>query len=208
MARPRRPSTGKRGPITDHLDLKRLHARDPELLTELVRELSPRIWVAIRRYARDDDQSDDLLQDCWVRILERLDTYRRDGSFAAWALEVSRNLCRMKARARKRAVEVVPVRNVDEQAGGDPGSAAGSPQTEDPRRESRKRVVYAALGRLPDRERDVIVLRLLEGRTTAEAAEIVGVSERAVRMILVRGMTRLRQMEELRELLGGWNAPK
>ncbi len=178
------------------------------MLTELVQELSPRIWVTIRRYARDDDQSDDLLQDCWVRILEHLDTYRRDESFAAWALEVSQNLCRTKARARKsaRAVEV-PVRNVDEQAGGDPGSAAGSPQTEDRRRESRKRVLYEALGRLPDRERDVIVLRLLEGRTTKEAAEIVGVSERAVRMILVRGMTRLRQMEELRELLAGWNAP-
>ena len=179
------------------------------MLTELVRELSPRIWVAIRQYARDDDQSDDLLQDCWVRILEHLDTYRRDESFAAWALEVSQNLCRMIARARKTArVVEVPVWDVDEQAGGDPGSTAGSPQTEDRRGESRKRVVYEALGRLPDRERDVIVLRLLEGRTTAEAAEIVGVSERAVRMILVRGMTRLRQMEELRELLGGWNAPK
>ncbi len=145
----------------------------------------------------------------WAILGAGLARQGRPESFAAWALEVRQNLCRMKARARKSArVVEVPVSNVDEQAVGDPGSAAGSPQIEDRWRESRNRVVYAALGRLPDRERDVIVLRLLEGRTTAEAAEIVGVGERAVRMILARGMTRLRQMEELRELLGGWNAPE
>lgn len=50
----------------------------------------------------------------------------------------------------------------------------------------------------------MIVLRLLQGRTTAETAEILRVSGDAVREILHRGMTRLKRMEELRDLLAEW----
>lgn len=66
-------------------------------------ELSPRIRVAIRTYADTDDDVDDLLQECWVHILERLDRYEPRGSFAGWAVAVSRNVCKMRLRAKKRA---------------------------------------------------------------------------------------------------------
>lgn len=210
MGSPTDHPRGKRRPITDHLDIKRLHARDPELLTALVRDLGPRIWVAIRPYARDDDHADDLLQDCWIRILEQLDTYRRDESFAAWALEVSRNLCKMRARARKRAGFVeVPVGRIEgAEQEDDPGFAEESRQAANRWPEPWKRTVYEALGRLPEREREMIVLRLLEGRKASEAAKILGVSVRAARLILARGMARLRQMEELRKILRGSNTSK
>lgn len=65
--------------------------------------------------------------------------------------------------------------------------------------------MHAALGRLTDRERDVIVLRLLEGKGTGETAIALGISESAVRSILLRAMTRLSRMEELRGLLPDWN---
>ena len=68
----------------------------------------------------------------------------------------------------------------------------------------RQQAIYKALGRLPDRERDVIVLRLLEGRDTEETADILRVSRPAVRSILLRGMTRLKRMKEVRELLPEW----
>ncbi|MDE2983722.1 MAG: hypothetical protein OXU69_03370 [Gemmatimonadota bacterium] len=58
--------------------------------------------------------------------------------------------------------------------------------------------------RLPDRERDVIVLRLLQGRIKAETAEILSQSADAVREILHRGLTRMKLMEELRGLLTKW----
>lgn len=178
------------------------------MLTALVRDLGPRIWVAIRPYALDDDHADDLVRDCWIRILEQLDNYRRDESFAAWAVEVSQNLCKMRARARKRAGFVeAPVGSIEE-AEDDPGSAEKPRQSTNPWQESRRRAVYDALGRLPDRERDMIVLRLIEGRKAAEAAEILGVSARAARLILARGMARLRQMEELRGLFPRSNTPK
>lgn len=178
-----------------------MRARDPELLTELVRELSPRIRVAIRTFADSDEEVDDLLQACWVRILDRLDRYEPSGSFAGWATKVSKNVCLTNLRDRKRA-GVVEVdfheeiwSNLD-----DDGAPAGR-ESEQLRWEQ---LVHEALARLPDREREVIVLRLLEGKTTAEAAQILKVSEAGVRGILHRGMTRLKRMEELRGLLAEW----
>lgn len=161
--------------------------------------------MAIRRYARDDDQADDFLQDCWVQILEQLDSYTPDSTFAGWAIAVSRNVCRMKLREERRAAMVeVALETVEEElvADADPGEETRA--AHESRRRLWKRAVYDALGRLPDRERDAIVLRLLEGRDTSETAAILGVNERTVRSVLLRGMTRLRRMEDLRKLLPEW----
>lgn len=170
-----------------------------------MRELSPRIWVAIRSYARDDDNANDLLQDCWVRILENLDTYGSRGSFASWSIALSRNMCKTKLRVRKRKrIAEVEISGIDERAWHNPDADSEATREEDPRLEVWKRSVYDALGRLSDRERDVIVLRLLQGKDTAETATALEVSEEAVRAILVRAITRLRKMEELRALLPEW----
>lgn len=96
------------------------------------------------------------------------------------------------------------IQGIGEKGWPSPESHREPAREEDPRLEFWKRVVYDALGRLSDRERDAIVLRLLEGKDTAETARALAVSEEAVRAILVRGMTRLRQMEELRALLPEW----
>ena len=122
-------------------------------------EIGSRIWYAIRHFARDDDHADDLQQDCWQVILERLHHYGGRGSFASWAIAVSKNVCRMQLRKAKRA-------GGHEVALEDPGAVPGSapnPEDELVLGELRE-VLYRALGELPDRERDVIVLRLLEER--------------------------------------------
>ena len=80
----------------------------------------------------------------------------------------------------------------------------GTPDGQEPEQPRWERFVHEALARLPDRERDVIVLRLFQEKTAAEAAEILKVSERAGTDILQRAMTRLKRMEELQELLPKW----
>ena len=164
-----------------------------------MRVTSPRILATIRGYARDDDQANDLLQDCWVHILKRLDGFTWNGSFAAWAIAVSKNVCKMRLRREKRAnVSEVALEDIGEVASGGPDPA------DELELRRQRRAVHSALGRLPDRERDVILLRLLEGRGTAETARVLEISNAGVRSIFARGMSRLRRMEEVRELLLEW----
>ena len=162
-------------------------------------EFSPRIWVSIRSYARDEDHADDLLQDCWMAILIRLDRFRRNDSFARWAIAVSKNVCFDKLRAGKAAkVEEVSLESIPELA------ADGSDPLEELGRRRARPIAYAALSRLSDRERDAIVLWVLMERSLTETATALGVTEPGARTILVRAMSRLRRMPQMRTLLMDW----
>ena len=173
-------------------DRERFHAGDKALFRDLVRETSPRMLRVIRGYARDDDDAADLLQLCWIRIYRKRARFAGTGSFLGWALTVSRNVCRMEARKRQRSPLI---RLVDH---GDLVNPAPGP-AEQLRRQERAAAVYAALERLTVRERDAILLRILEGRSTTEVARILAVKEVSVRSLVHRGLKKLRRMDTLIE---------
>ena len=163
-----------------------------------MREVGPRILVAIRRYARDDHHAQDLLQDCWAHILGRLDRFRGDTSFATWAIRVSKNLCSSKRRDEKRkGITEVPL-------GASADAAAGALDALEEQRRHLRHAVYAGLARIPDRERDAILLRVIQGRSPAATAERLGVSRAGERAIFRRGMRNLARTKELRGLLPDW----
>ena len=162
-------------------------------------ELSPRIWVAIRPYARDDEDAQDLLQDCWLAILERLDQFTRHGSFARWAITLSKNRCvdAVRVEKRNRAAEV-PLASPMEWA------ADWCDPLDEVRREEAQPIVQDALSRLTDRERDTLTVWVVMGRNLKDTAETIGVSQSAARSILDRTMSKLRRMPEMRALLMDW----
>ncbi len=171
-------------------DLERFRAGDQELFRELVREVSPRLLRVIRGFARDGDHADDLLQTTWIRIYRKRARFSGTGSFLGWALTVCRNVCRMDARARQRA----RLLRLDDQrtlADPKPGPAERSV------RRQRAAALYGALEKLAVRERDAILMRLIEGRSAAEVGRILGVKEVSVRSLIHRGLGKLGRMEAL-----------
>lgn len=176
------------------VDLARLHARDPVLLRRLVGEITPSIQATVRTFATDSDDAEDLVQECWIHILAKLDRFHQDGSFRAWAVVVSRNYCRETWKARK--AKAIPTVRVDEAP--EPASKELAPDEALERRDLRL-AVRKALARLPDRERDAAVMKLMEGRPTSEIARRLGVSETAVRKLICRASYKLREMTELRD---------
>ena len=165
----------------------------------MVGEYGARIRVIVCSFEHDDDNADDLFQDCWGYIVERLDRYSGKGSFGGWSSAVTRNYCRMRARKAKRM-------RVNEVALEHPNQVlATAPDPEETLvRRRQSELLHRALGNLPDRERDAIILRVMEGRGTAYTATALQTSPASVRTILARGMTRLRRMKEIRELFVDW----
>jgi len=177
---------------SDGFDRKRFHAGDRALFRRLVRETSPRMLRVIRGYARDDDHAADLLQACWIRIYRKRARFSGTGSFLGWALTVCRNVCRAEARKRRHG-SLVRLDQHPDLPDRTPGPA------EQLRSKDRAAALYAALERLRERERDAILLRILEGRSTAEVARILEVKEASVRSLVHRGLKKLRQMDWLAE---------
>jgi len=161
-----------------------------------VQQISPRMRAAIRRYARDDDDADDLLQDCWVQVIVQLENFKRNGSFPAWAIAVGKNVGRMARRRRQRTRE--------QRAAPDSSEAVldrrPNPEEQLVSNEIGE-LLSSALARLPDRERDMMVLRFIEDRSTADAAAQIGVTVRSARTIQRRAIHRLRSMSDVMEQL-------
>lgn len=134
-----------------------------------------------------------------MAILSRLDQFRWNGSFARWAIAVSRNTCVDSLRAEQRSrVPEVPLATVPELA------VDGPEPLDKVRRQQARPIIDAALDRLSDRERDALTLWTLMGRSLSETAAALGVSRSRLRPILARGMSKLRRMPEMRALLMDW----
>ena len=176
------------------IDLERFRAGDPDLFRELVTVISPRLQRAIRSYSSDDDDAEDLLQECWVRIYRKRAKFSGRGSFFQWALVVSRNVCKMERRGKS------PLTRVSLEDQGEIRDLAPGP-VDQMRSHRRAAVLYSALAGLREREQRAIALRLLEGRPTAEVAFILGVKEVSVRSLIHRGLQKLRAMDSLMELM-------
>jgi RNA polymerase sigma-70 factor (ECF subfamily) len=154
-----------------------------------------------RRVAARVDPSD-IVQEALLDAAARLDDYLRNRPlpFHAWlrwlAADRVADAYRRHVQADRRSVRreqpPLPAESADRLAD-QLAAAASSPSTGLRRRERAERV-RAALGRLSERDRDVLALRYLEGLSTAEAAAVLGVTEGATKVRLLRAMQRLRDL--------------
>jgi RNA polymerase sigma-70 factor (ECF subfamily) len=184
----------------------RLLARHRPRLRRMVRlHLDPRLGARL-------DPSD-VVQEALAEADRRLEDYLRQPPlpFYPWlrqiALDRLRDLRRRHVRAGKRSVtrEEPGVLGLPDESAAELAARlidlGSSPSRSLLRQELRERV-RAALGRLPARDREVLVLRHLEEMPVREVAAVLGAGEGAVRMRLVRALGRLRDLldQDLGEL--------
>lgn len=155
-------------------------------LNDLIEQHIPRL----RRYARaltgDRAAADDLVQDTLERALSRFHLWRRGSDLRAWLFTIMHNIFVNQARSRMRrqheSLETEPA-----------AEAVRAPEPD----WLEVRDLDAALVRLPDEQRAVVLLVGLEQFTYEEAARVLGVPIGTI-------MSRLsRARERLRAILGG-----
>ncbi len=136
--------------------------------------------------AGDKTEADDLCQDIWLEALRSLATYEGKSAFRGWIHGVAVNVCRR--RYRKKTVPSVALPD-DIHVSQSGGSAAPTTAAAEARV-----VLEEALSRLPDEQREVVILHELQGFSYAEIAQIVGCPNGTVKSRLHYAMEALRQM--------------
>lgn len=141
---------------------------------------------ALRRYAqallRDRAAADDLVQDCLERALARRAGWRGEGSVRAWMFRILVNLHRDGLRHRPPGVQLSVVADGMAELAR-PGAQEGHMAL---------REVQAAIARLPDDQRQALLLVALEGMSLAEAAGVLGLAEGTLASRLGRARATLR----------------
>lgn len=156
------------------LDIDRFHAGDERLFAELVPSYSPRLVPHLRRYAASPADVADLLQDVWLRAYQKRRTFEGRGSLFGWLLTICRT------------VGLAAVSNRDVTVDSDPTLQLAAPDDIEPELQRRTdwEQLRAAVDCLPPRQREIVLLRLVEDRSTAETARTLGCAEGTVKAAL------------------------
>ncbi|NQU24117.1 MAG: sigma-70 family RNA polymerase sigma factor [Candidatus Nealsonbacteria bacterium] len=165
-------------------------AREAVALEDLVAEHQQRIaGLAYRLLDRPDDVAD-VVQEVFLAAFRNLRRFRGESSLATWLTTITVNKCRSHVRRRRlglRAWLEIAARAVA--SGGGPGPGEAAEVHEEVRR---------AVGRLPRRFREPIVLRYFQKMPIAEIAEVLRISPCNVEVRLSRARARLRETLSVR----------
>jgi RNA polymerase sigma-70 factor (ECF subfamily) len=126
------------------------------------------------------DAVDDLVQDVFLTVYQRLDSLRDPAAFGGWLAMIARNRATDHHRRTRETEELDERMAVTHDAG-----------------EQQAQAALAAIRQLPEAYRETLILRLVEGMSGAEIAGRTGLTPASVRVNLHRGM------KMLREQLGG-----
>lgn len=132
------------------------------------------------------DDAEDLAQETFVRVFRQAGSYRAEGRFRSWLLRIAGNLARSRHR-RRRLLKWLPLDLERHDV------AATAPSAERHlEAEQTASVVRAAIARLPERQRQALVLHRFQGLRYVEVAEAMGTSLSGVESLIQRALAGLR----------------
>lgn len=141
----------------------------------------PRVLGFATRLLGDRAEAEDVAQDTMLRLWRMAPDWQAGrAQLSTWLYRVALNLCTDRQRSRQRRA-ATPLDDIAEPADPAPGAEAALIE------EGRMQALHSALAALPDRQRQAVVLRHIEGLANPEIAEILGIGVEAVESLTARG---------------------
>ena len=174
----------------DELLLRRARQGDADAFEQLMTPLEKLIWRVCWHYTGQRETASDCAQEAMIKIWRSLDSYRGDCAFESWVYRIAAN-CSMDAMRKKKRYMSESIEPLKE-AGFDP--ADPEPGTEEKViAAERKRQLRECITRLPEDQRDALVMTQLEGMSYEDAARRLDVSEGTIKSRVNRAKAKLKE---------------
>ncbi len=182
--------------------LGRLRNGDEEAFLMLVGRYQQPMLRLARTMVSSHAVAEEAVQDTWMGVVRGIDRFEGRSSFKTWLFRILVN------RTRSAGAREVPSVPIDEAHAVDPARFDAQGHWAEPvmawTEESEERldaarwspILKTAISRLPERQRQVVMLRDVEGLSSAEACDVLGISVGNQRILLHRGRARLREVVE------------
>jgi RNA polymerase sigma-70 factor, ECF subfamily len=179
--------------------LELMRAGNQDAFLELVTRHQPSMMRLARSFVPSSAVAEEVVQDTWIGVLRGVDKFAGRSSFKTWLLRILVNRARSTGVAESRSVAIGDAGPaVDRSRFDATGGWMSPPQhwVEDSHdrlhAESLSDQLRSALEELPGRQREVLLLRDVDGLTSDEVCEVLDISEGNQRVLLHRGRSRLR----------------
>jgi RNA polymerase sigma-70 factor (ECF subfamily) len=192
----------------DHALLKALRNGNEEVFSDLVERWSGVMLRLALSHVKNVSIAEEVVQDAWLTVLRSLDRFELRSTFRTWVLGIVVNLARSRTRAERRSVAfsledpvVEPARFLPQDHARWPHHWAIEPASwRTPEQEllagETRKVLLDAIETLPSAQREVLVLRDLEGLAAADVCNILGLTDTHQRVLLHRARSRVRNALE------------
>jgi len=166
--------------------IARARRGDPSAFEEIVRLYQRRVYGVALRIVHAHDVADDVTQEAFLRAWRSLDRFELGRPFGPWVCRIAANLAVNHVRSPRAREEGLPDGHAETRTNA-PGPLGALLDAEG------ASVLERAMGQLPQEQRAVLVLRVVEELSYAEIAETLGISPGTVMSRLFRARERLAQ---------------
>jgi RNA polymerase sigma-70 factor (ECF subfamily) len=176
-------------PVSDQALVERARGGDLTAFELLMRRHNQRVYRVVRSVLRESAELEDVMQQAYLSAFVHLPEFQGAARWSTWVCRIALNeaLGRLRQRGRFVSLEATSEDGMPE---------SWKPWTVDPERAAEGRelrgVLEQAVERLPEIYRSVLVMREVEGMSTAETAAVLGVTEEVVKTRLHRARAAVR----------------
>ena len=191
--------------FSDEQLVARARAKDFGAFEELLERYEDKVFRLAYRFVRNESEAKEILQDTFLSIWRKLDTFKGDSLFSSWVYRVAANTALMRLRSQRRhpqiSTEDLPAGFLDNYrpSGAEglahlpsPGANWAKRPDEQLQSDEMRRHIQAAVDELPELYRTVFLIRDVEGLSTEETGDILGISVPTVKTRLHRARIALR----------------
>jgi RNA polymerase sigma-70 factor (ECF subfamily) len=182
--------------VTDEMALVHAAKRgDLEAFSQLVNRYDRNIFRIAQHITHNEEDAQDVVQDAFLKAYQNLEQFQENSKFYTWLVRIAVNEALMKLRKRRTDRTVSLDEDVETEEGSMPREVADwSPNPEQLYGQSELGdILKKTIQGLPPGFRTVFVLRDVEGLSTEETAEMLGLSVPAVKSRLLRARLQLRE---------------
>ena len=171
--------------IEDYILIRRIQNGNTEAFEALVRKYYQNIYnFCVRRCNGDTTLAADLTQDTFLKLIEHIQQYRLTGKFMNFLLTIAVNTS--NNHFKKKSPDIVDMDTLST-------VPSNLNVSEEVLRQENAKIIQQAIDRLPDIQKEVIILRFYNDRKLKEIAAITGVSLPTAKSRLKQGLDKLKR---------------
>ncbi|MBO7133237.1 MAG: sigma-70 family RNA polymerase sigma factor [Bacteroidales bacterium] len=160
--------------------IRKCQQKSRKAFEELYRKFSPFVYGICLRYAKNRDEAQDILQECFIKVMERIGEFRFEGSFEGWLQRMVVNESLNYLKVNKNSFSEIDEEDADAE---DVAADIVSDMT--------AKELLDVISRLPDGYRTIFNLYVIEGYQHNEIAEILNITESTSRSQLKKAREQL-----------------
>lgn len=176
---------------SDEVLVERARAHDVAAFEQLMRRHNERVYRVVRSVLRDRAEVEDVMQHAYLAAFVHLEQFEGAAGWSTWLCRIAINKALTRGKQRNRFVSLEADDESERLS-----AEASTPRNRDPESVVAERelglIIQQAIDRLPILYRTALVLRGVQGMSTAETASVLGVAEEVVKTRLHRARLLLR----------------